>query len=156
MLKIRHLSLNLLGTGIICCVISHTITLAAAQGLMITNNPAKVTQPAAVGSLIYGSPIPIPMPVDPRTGLIRSRSDGDYHSYPIIIPSVNGNFGLTNQTSINPINPIIRNSPLVNPVMINNSPYGVRSIRRSRVRINHSRQRTRSAGRSRLTPKYPR
>ncbi|GAX37176.1 hypothetical protein [Nodularia sp. NIES-3585] len=149
MLKIKHLQLNWLGIGIICSVISATITPAAAQRIII-NNTVRINQPPAVGSFIYGSPIPTPMPVNPGTGLIPRGNDlRDYHSYPVVRPNGGGNFGLINPTLINPtlINPVIRDSTFVNPVIINNNSRQPTTFKgRARVRMN--RHRVRSRGRS--------
>ncbi|MEA5513764.1 hypothetical protein [Nodularia sp. UHCC 0506] len=153
MLKIKHLQLNWLGIGIICSVISATITPVAAQRVIIINNTVRINQPPAVGSFIYGSPIPTPMPVNPSTGLIpRRSSDRDYHSYPVFKPNVNPNSGLINSTLINPI---FRNSTLVNPVIFNhnsqkNTPLRRRSAGNSAVRsqVRMNRHRVRSTGRS--------
>ncbi|MBE9200284.1 MULTISPECIES: hypothetical protein [unclassified Nodularia (in: cyanobacteria)] len=155
MLKIKHLQLNWLGVGIICSVISATITPAAAGSVIIINNTVRINQPPAVGSFIYGSPISTPMPVDPATGLIPRRSDRDYHSYPVVSPMPN--FG-SNPTLINPtlINPVIRNSILVNPGIINhNSQYFRPTPFRERTRVRMNRHRVRSTGRSQVIFNYP-
>ncbi|TVP55109.1 MAG: hypothetical protein EA343_25295 [Nodularia sp. (in: Bacteria)] len=171
MLKIKHLQLNWLGIGIICSVISATITPAAAQRIII-NNTVRINQPPAVGSFIYGSPISTPMPVDPATGLMPrgSNNDRDYHSYPVVRPRPNlgSNPTLINPTLINPtlINPVIRNPTLVNPGMINNNsqyprptPLRRRSAgsnaSRTRVRINHSRHRIQPTGQSPVIFNFP-
>ena len=158
MLKIEHLQMKWWGIGIICSVVSATITPAAAQRIII-NNTVRINQQPAVGSFIYGSPISTPMPVDPATGLMlrRSNDDRDYHSYPVVRPRPNlgRNPTLINPTLSNPTlsNPVIRNSTLVNPGIINNNsqyprPTQFRGRRSSRVRINHSRNRIQPTGRS--------
>lgn len=83
MLKIKHSQLNWLLAGMTLAVMGVTMTPASAQ------------RSPAVGSLIYGSPIATPAPVDPATK--------------------------QNVTNSTPINPTIRDSTLVNPVIINNS-----------------------------------
>ncbi len=160
MLKIKHLPLNWLGMGIICAVISATITPVAAQNLIIINNSVRINQSPAVGSFIYGSPIPTPMPVNPATGLVpRCSRNREYCSYPVFRQNVNSNFGLINPTLINPV---IRDSTLVNPVIFNNSRQTTPLRRRSPVKMNRHRVRStgRSAGsgasRSPLILNYPR
>ncbi|YAF95546.1 MAG: hypothetical protein AB3A66_23840 [Nodularia sp. CChRGM 3473] len=138
MLKIKHSQLNWLGAGITLAIMSAMSTPAFAQRIIIINGASRVSQPPAVGSFIYGSPIPTPMPVDPATGLIPSRNS-HYHSYPTV----------NNSRLIKPtlINPIIRDSTLVNPVIINNSRHHTPFRGRSRVIINNSRYHTPSRGR---------
>jgi hypothetical protein len=129
MLKIKHSPLNWLGIGIIFSVISATIAPASAQQVII-NYGGRSSQQPAVGSFIYGSPISTPMPVDPSTGLMPSRS------------TVRQNWG-HNYRRTNPIliNPVIRDSTLVNPVIINNSRQHTPLKGRSRVIIQDSRYR---------------
>lgn len=168
MLKIKHLQLNWLGMGIICSVISATITPAAAQRIIINNN-VRINQQPAVGSFIYGSPISTPMPVNPATGLTpRRTNDRDYHSYPVVSPvnpatglirrhsdrdyhsyPVIRQNGVRNSELINPtlIHPVIRNSTFVNPVIFNHNSRQPTSYKgRSQVRMN--RHRVRSTGQS--------
>ncbi len=116
MLKIKHSQLNLLGAGITLAVISATIASASAQQVIVIDGASGVSRSPAVGSFIYGSPIPTPMPVDPATGLMPRRIN-----HPNFYPQVRQN--VDNSTLINPtlINPTIRDSTLVNPVIINNS-----------------------------------
>ncbi|WP_414548252.1 hypothetical protein [Anabaena sp. CCY 0017] len=169
MLKIKHLQLNWLGIGIICSVISATITPAAAQRIII-NQTVRINQQPAVGSFIYGSPISTPMPVNPATGLMPRHSDRDYHSYPVVRPvnprrrliprhsdrdyhsypvvrprsNRGSNSGLINPTLINPVIP---NSTFVNPVIFNHNSRQPTSYKgRSQVRMN--RHRVRSTGQS--------
>jgi hypothetical protein len=130
MLKIKHLPLNWLGIGIILSVISATISPASAQRVIIINNGVRTHQRPAVGSFIYGSPISTPMPVDPATGLMPSRS---------IIRHTTGH--RSRQTYPILINPSIRDSTLINPVIINNSRQHTPFRGRSRVIINNSRYR---------------
>ncbi|BAY76461.1 hypothetical protein NIES25_29100 [Nostoc linckia NIES-25] len=149
MLKIKHSQLYWLGAGISLAVMSAAMTPASAEIIIIDSGSGirrsceaacRQTSPA-VGSFIYGSPIPTPMPVDPATGLTPQRIDyyNDYYnnySYPV------GTQRVRNSTFINPtlVNPTIRNSTLVNPVIINNSwrrtPF---SGGRSRVIITYPR-----------------
>ncbi|MFN6541058.1 MAG: hypothetical protein RM021_032585 [Nostoc sp. EkiNYC01] len=133
--KIKHSELYWLGASISLAVMSAAIAPASAQ-IIIIDGGSGFRQSPAVGSFIYGSPIPTPMPVDPATGLIPQRSNYYNYSYPGIGQNVR------NSTLINPtlINPRIRDSTLVNPVIINNSwrrtPF---SDGRSRVIITYPR-----------------
>jgi hypothetical protein len=92
-------------------------TSASAQQLIIIDRemPYQINQQPAVGSFIYGSPIPTPMPVNPSTGLMPRDTGNTYYSYPQIRQNV------TDSTLFNPIlvNPNIRDSTLVNPVIVN-------------------------------------
>ncbi|WP_373526943.1 hypothetical protein [Nostoc sp.] len=126
MLKIKHLQLNWLKATITLAVMGLTIAPASAQRVIVIDGnygvghrceaACRQTSPA-VGSFIYGSPIPTPMPVDPTTGLMPQRNNYPDYYYPQIRQNVR------NSTLINPtlINPTIRDSTLVNPVIINNS-----------------------------------
>lgn len=116
MLKIKHSQLNLLGAGITLAMISTIIAPAFAQPVIVIDGASGISRSPAVGSFIYGSPIPTPMPVDPATGLMPRRI-----SHPNFYPHLRQN--VDNSTLINPtlINPTIRDSTLVNPVIINNS-----------------------------------
>ncbi|MEH1781110.1 MAG: hypothetical protein V7K67_33845 [Nostoc sp.] len=76
-------------------VMGVSIARAFAQRAIVIDGANGVQRSPAVGSLIYGSPIPTPAPVDPATR--------------------------QNVTNSTPINPTIRDSTLVNPVIINNS-----------------------------------
>ncbi|WP_138506446.1 hypothetical protein [Nostoc sp. PA-18-2419] len=136
MMKIKHLQLYWLGAGISLAAMSATIAPASAQ-IIIIDGGSGFRQSPAVGSFIYGSPIPTPMPVDPATGLMPQRTDYyNNYSYPGVRQRVR------NSTLINPtlINPAIGDSTLVNPVIINNSwrrtPF---SGGRSRVIITYPR-----------------
>ncbi|MBW4687376.1 MAG: hypothetical protein KME40_20245 [Komarekiella atlantica HA4396-MV6] len=124
MLKIKHSQLNLLGVGISLAVMS-AIAPAFAQPVIVIDGASGISRSCgaachqtspAVGSFIYGSPIPTPMPVDPATGLMPRRIN-----HPNFYPRLRQN--VDNSTLINPtlINPTIRDSTLVNPVIINNS-----------------------------------
>ncbi|WP_445635488.1 hypothetical protein NSTC745_00178 [Nostoc sp. DSM 114161] len=139
MLKTKH-SLYWLGAGISLAVMSAAIAPASAE-IIIIDSGSGIRRAPAVGSFIYGSPIPTPMPVNPATGLTPQRIDyyNDYYnnySYPV------GRQRVRNSTFINPtlVNPTIRNSTIVNPVIINNSwrrtPF---SGGRSRVIITYPR-----------------
>ncbi|WP_375515547.1 hypothetical protein, partial [uncultured Nostoc sp.] len=106
MLKIKHSQLNWLLAGMTLAVMSVTITPASAQSVIVIDGgygvrrsckaACRQTSPA-VGSFIYGSPIPTPMPVDPATGLMPQRNNNfrDY-SYPQVRQN------LRNSTLINP------------------------------------------------------
>ncbi|MEH2107989.1 hypothetical protein [Nostoc sp.] len=140
MLKIKHSQLNWLLAGMTLAVMGVSIAPASAQRVFVIDGgygvrrscfaACRQTSPA-VGSFIYGSPIPTPMPVDPATGLIPQRNHYRDYSYPQFRQNVR-----------NPIliNPTIRDSTLVNPVIINNSwrrtPF---SGGRSRVIITYPR-----------------
>ncbi|WP_193199342.1 hypothetical protein [Nostoc sp. MG11] len=115
MLKIKHSQLNLLGASISLAVMS-AIAPAFAQPVIVIDGASGVSRSPAVGSFIYGSPIPTPMPVDPATGLMPRRIN-----HPDFYPRLRQN--VDNSTLINPTltNPTIRDSTLVNPVIINNS-----------------------------------
>jgi hypothetical protein len=113
MLKIKHSQLNWLLAGMTLAVMSVSIAPASAQRAVFIDGAYGVMGSPAVGSFIYGSPIPTPMPVDPATGLMPQRTNyPDYYSYPQVRQNVR------NSTLINPA---IRDSTLVNPVIINNS-----------------------------------
>ncbi|MEJ6484340.1 hypothetical protein N0Y54_24005 [Nostoc punctiforme UO1] len=132
MLKIKHSQLNWLLAGMTLAVMGVSIAPASAQRAIFIDGAYGVMGSPAVGSFIYGSPIPTPMPVDPTTGLMPQRTNyPDYYSYPQVRQNVR------NSTLINPA---IRDSTLVNPVIINNSwhrtPF---SGGRSRVFITYPR-----------------
>ncbi|ODG99578.1 hypothetical protein A4S05_04260 [Nostoc sp. KVJ20] len=145
MLKIKHSQLNWLLAGMTLAVMGVSITPASAQRAIVIDGgygvrhscgaACRQTSPS-VGSFIYGSPIPTPMPVDPATGLIPQRNHFRDYSYPQFRQNVR------NSTLINPtlVNPSIRDSTIVNPVIINNSwrrtPF---SGGRSRVIITYPR-----------------
>ncbi|MBE9210201.1 hypothetical protein IQ244_27635 [Nostoc sp. LEGE 06077] len=135
MANIKLSQLHWLGAGITLALMSTAITPASAQQVILIerNNPYGVSQPPAVGSFIYGSPIATPMPVDPTTGLLPSRN-----VYPDYYPQVRHN-RFNNSTLVNPtlINPTIRDSTIVNPVIINNSWRRTPFRGRSRVIITH-------------------
>lgn len=91
----------------------------AAQSVVFDGQevPLEVSQPRIVGSFIYGSPIPTPMPVDPVTGFsVRRTPINSWSSTPRRRTGT-----VVNSTLINPVlvNPTIRNSTLVNPVILN-------------------------------------
>lgn len=132
MLKIKHSQLNWLLAGMTLAVIGVSIAPASAQRSFVIDGGYGVRRSSpSVGSFIYGSPIPMPMPVDPTTGLMIQRNHYRDYSYPQFRQNIR------NST---PINPIIRDSTLVNPVIINNSwrrtPF---SGGRSRVIITYPR-----------------
>ncbi|MFH7024563.1 MAG: hypothetical protein ACHBN1_03985 [Heteroscytonema crispum UTEX LB 1556] len=111
-------SLNLLALGFIVALAT-TTTPASAQQLIIIDRgaPYQINQQPVVGSFIYGSPIPTPMPVNPSTGLMPIDTGNTYYSYPQVRQNV------TDSTLFNPIlvNPYIGNSTLVNPVIVNDA-----------------------------------
>ncbi|MEH2046691.1 hypothetical protein [Nostoc sp.] len=147
MLKIKHSQLNWLLAGMTLAVMGVSIAPACAQSVIVIDGGYGVRQSSpSVGSFIYGSPIPTPMPVDPTTGLMPQRTNFPDSYYPQVrqpdsyYPQVRQN--VRNSTLINPtlINPTIRDSTVVNPVIINNSwrhtPF---SSGRSRVIITYPR-----------------
>ncbi|MEC4818711.1 MAG: hypothetical protein SAK29_36370 [Scytonema sp. PMC 1069.18] len=120
---------NWLGLGLTVALMSATTAPVGAQSVIIINRGTSYehSQPPAVGSFIYGSPIPTPVPVNPSTGLIPSRVyntypqrryKGDYDRYP------RQRYSVKDSTIVNPIlvNPRVRNSTLVHPVIIKDSP----------------------------------
>ena len=131
MLKIKHSQLNWLLAGMTLAVIGVSIAPASAQRAFVIDGGYGVRRSPSVGSFIYGSPIPTPMPVDPTTGLMIQRNHYRNYSYPQVRQNIR------NSTLINPT---IRDSTLVNPVIINNSwrrtPF---SGGRSRVIITYPR-----------------
>ncbi|MBE8969062.1 hypothetical protein IQ277_23415 [Nostocales cyanobacterium LEGE 12452] len=132
MLKIKHSQLNWLLAGMTLAVMGVSVAPASAQRAFVIDSGYGVRRSSpSVGSFIYGSPIPTPMPVDPTTGLMPQRNHYRDYSYPQVRQNIR------NSTLINPT---IRDSTLVNPVIINNSwrrtPF---SGGRSRVIINYPR-----------------
>ncbi|MBW4560713.1 MAG: hypothetical protein KME32_06050 [Mojavia pulchra JT2-VF2] len=79
--NIKHLRLNWLGAGMTLALMSAAIAPASAQFIIINGG----SQQPPVGSVIYGSPIPAPIPVNPVTGhKIPTHTNYPYpvHSYP--------------------------------------------------------------------------
>ncbi|WP_334869460.1 hypothetical protein [Nostoc sp.] len=111
-MKIKHSQLNWLFAGMTLAVMGVSIAPATAQRAIVIDGGYGVRLSPSVGSFIYGSPIPMPMPVDPTTGLMPQRNHYRDYSYPHVRQNIR------NSTLINPI---IRDSTLVNPVIINNS-----------------------------------
>ncbi|MDZ8030043.1 MAG: hypothetical protein RMY64_04985 [Nostoc sp. DedQUE08] len=151
MLKIKHSQLNWLLAGMTLAVMGVSIAPASAQRAFVIDSgygvrrshsaervfvndggyDYGVRRSPSVGSFIYGSPIPTPMLVDPTTGLIPQRNNYRDYSYPQFRQNVR---------NFTPINPTIRDSTLVNPVIINNSwPRTPFSGGRSRVIITYPR-----------------
>ncbi|MFN6462208.1 MAG: hypothetical protein RMZ41_010215 [Nostoc sp. DedVER02] len=112
MLKIKHSQLNWLLVGMTLAVMPASIAPAFGQRAIVVDGAYGVMRSPAVSSLIYGSPIPTPMAVNPKTRLMPQRTDYPDSYYPQVRQNVK------NST---PINPAIRDSTLVNPVIINNS-----------------------------------
>ncbi|MEH2125673.1 hypothetical protein [Nostoc sp.] len=149
MLKIKHSQLNWLLAGMTLAVMGVSVAPASAQRaividggygvrrshsaqrVFVNDGGYGVRRSHSVGSFIYGSPIPTPMPVDPTTGLMIQRNHYRDYSYPQVRQNIR---------NFTPINPIIQDSTLVNPVIINNSwrrtPF---SGGRSRVIITYPR-----------------
>ena len=169
MLKIKHWQLNWLGLGSALALMSATIAPAAAEQVIVIDgggisigvnqprvgsssiyygNPIRVNHPRrgsystyygnsirvnqspTVGNFIYGSPIPTPIPVNPSTGLIPSQTNY-YYSHPRVRQNVR------NSNLVNPVlvNPTIRNSTLINPTIVRDSWR--RSPGRQRVIYNY-------------------
>ncbi|MBE9189038.1 hypothetical protein IQ230_01370 [Gloeocapsopsis crepidinum LEGE 06123] len=104
----------------------------AAQSAIFVGQeaPYRVSQPQMVGSFIYGSPIPTPMPVDPVTGFsVRRTPINSWNSTPTRRTGT-----VVNSTLVNPVlvNPTIRDSTLINPVILNS---GHRRINRVPSRV---------------------
>ncbi|WGV26235.1 hypothetical protein [Halotia branconii] len=129
MLKTKHSPLICLGVGMTLATLAAMSAPVAAQPVIWINGASGVNNSPAVGSFIYGSPISTPMPVDPATGLMPSRTNYPVYSYPRVRQRVR------NSTLINPtlVNPVIRDSTLVNPVIINNSRHDRPLRQRSRI-----------------------
>ncbi|MEH2291068.1 hypothetical protein [Nostoc sp.] len=153
---------------------------AFAQRTFVIDGGYGVRRSPSVGSFIYGSPIPTPMPVDPTTGLIPQRNHYRDYSDPqfrqnvrnstLVNPTYrdysNPQFrqNIRNSTLVNPtyrdysdpqFRQNIRNSTLVNPTLIN--PTIRDSTVVNPVIINNSWRHTPfSGGRSRVIITYPR
>jgi hypothetical protein len=142
MLKIHHFTAKLLIIGITLS----TTSPVAAQNVTIINNTGITNQRPSIGSFIYGSPIPTPMPVNPRTGLMLNHSDRDYHSYPVIIHDQGNNSQL--------INPAVPHSTIINSP-VNNYSRPRQPLRRpGQMRMNRLQQRLPSTGQTPLMFNY--
>lgn len=118
MFKNANLQPYLLGFGA-AALIGAVAAPASAQSIIIINNSTPDygrNHNPTVGNFIYGSPIPTPVPVNPVTGHIPTRS---YFSKPQRSRTI------YNSTLINPV--------LVNPTIIK-SPRNRRRYRNSRRR----------------------
>lgn len=135
--KNKRSLLSWLGIGFIFASINAIIAPVSAQQIIIIDARGNygVRQQPTVGSFIYGSPIPTPFPVNPETGLSRINRG-------TVMPCPGCYYG-TNNVPHNTnfphvlINPNIRDSVLVNPVIINNSRRRTSVTERSRVIITH-------------------
>ncbi|MBE9006358.1 hypothetical protein IQ259_15140 [Fortiea sp. LEGE XX443] len=145
MVNIKLSQLNWLGAGISLMLMSAVNAPASAQSAIFIerSNPYSVNQPPAVGSFIYGSPIPTPVPVDPSTGLLPSRT-----IYPNYYPRVRHHRSYDYKSPSRTIYPNyyprvrhhrFHNSKFGNPVIINNSWRRTPFRGRSRVILNHPR-----------------
>jgi predicted membrane channel-forming protein YqfA (hemolysin III family) len=105
-----------------------TMTAPVSAQPVILVERGMVSRPLSAGSLIYGSPIPTPIPVHSTNGLLPSPT---YYSYPASpryysYPSPTyysyppRRRTVVNSTLFNPIlvNPTIRDSTLINPVIL--------------------------------------
>jgi hypothetical protein len=129
MIKIKASIPYLLGLAAVIVVTNITTNRAVAQQVIIIDRAdTNISQPPVVGNFIYGSPIPTPVPVDPSTGLMPTRS---YYSYP------NFKRDVRDSTLLNPVlvNPNIRDSTIINPVILNNRQFRRPLRQRSRVII---------------------
>jgi hypothetical protein len=135
--KIHHFTAKLLSIG----VILSTASPVAAQNVTIINNSRITNQRPSLGSFIYGSPIPTPMPVNPRTGLMLNHSDRDYNSYPVIMPPGSSN-------------PLLPKSTFINPPLTNYSRPSQTLRRPGQLRMNRSQQRRPSTGQTPLMFNY--
>ncbi len=92
-----------------------------------------IVQSSTCSSVIYGSPIPAPVPVNPATGQPCSVSSPKYRDYDSIRTPIRGT--IRNSTLINPtiIDSTISDSVLVEPIIINSSRSNRRTVLRSRV-----------------------
>lgn len=111
---------------------SSWVSPARADLIIIGGYPQVIQAPS---SMIYGSPIPAPLPVNPETGSFTSST-----SYYGVYPGSYGyggygrvTGGVANSTLINPtvVNSSIYNSTLINPRIIDSSRY----TRRGGVRV---------------------
>ncbi|MFN6567258.1 hypothetical protein [Dendronalium sp. ChiSLP03b] len=148
MLKIKHSLLNCFGAGITLALIGATPAPASAQSVIVIDGASGIRRQPAVGSFIYGSPIPTPMPVDPTTGLMPSPSDRHYYSYPSVNDRHYYSYPSIRQNEIN-------NSTLVNPVVVNRSWHRRPFRGESRVILQDSWHRTPVRQRSRVILTYP-
>jgi hypothetical protein len=125
MFKIKSLLFNCLGAASVLALMGANNTPASAQQTIIIQRGSSygVSQPPVVGNFIYGSPIATPMPVNPMTGLMPTRSD---YYYPHMRRSVERS---------RLINPNIPNLIIINPTVVNNSQYRRPLRHRSRVLI---------------------
>lgn len=123
---------SLLGLGFAVTIATAITAPVSAQSVIIINGGGTydVQHPPSVGNFIYGSPISTPVPVNPSTGLIPSRT---YHSYPHSYPKIRHRVIHGNPILVNPH---IRNSTIVNPVIVKDSPYYT-PRRERRVIITH-------------------
>lgn len=132
---------------------------ASAQSVIVIEGGTSfgVRQSSPAASFIYGSPIPTPVPVNPATGLLPSRTYNsypgreyrsypgrEYHSYPVRdYHSYPVRRTVENSTLFNPIlvNPNIQDSTLINPTIVNDrgSRRQLRSRESRRILLYHYR-----------------
>ena len=113
-------------------LVTATTTPASAQSVVVVEGGISTgfsQSSNATSSVIYGSPIPAPMPVNSLNGFSPSST---YYSYPVRRTVVNS-------TLINPVlvNPTIRDSTLINPVIVNEPQYQRPVLRRSRMTLRY-------------------
>jgi hypothetical protein len=123
------------------------VALVVSGAIPVTANP-RIVQSKTCSSVIYGSPIPAPVPVNPVTGQPCSFSFNNYRDYNYrdynyrdydygydnsARNQVRGT--IRNSTLINPtiIDSTISDSVLIDPTIINSSRYNRRVIIRSNV-----------------------
>lgn len=121
MFNIKHSPLHLLGFGLAVALIGATTAPASAQVIIINGGGRDYYRDShrpSTGSIIYGSPIPAPMPVDPNTGLLPNRSTYKYYRR-------DRHDHIRDNVFVNPVlvNPRIRNSTIVNPRIYRDSRY---------------------------------
>ncbi|MDJ0737847.1 MAG: hypothetical protein QNJ47_27950 [Nostocaceae cyanobacterium] len=126
MLKAVH-GCKLLAAGAALAIIGAMAAPVSAGEIIIINRGGShrgyhrgYHQPK-VSNFIYGSPISTPIPVNPRTGLIPRRSIN--YSYPYSYRQRRRK--LRNSTIVNPVlvNPRIRKSRVISPRIIRNSRH---------------------------------
>ncbi|MCP2731727.1 hypothetical protein [Limnofasciculus baicalensis] len=98
------------------------VALVVSGAIPVTANPIILrSQPQICSSIIYGSPIPSPVPVNPVTGTPCSFSSNNYPDYNYRDYNYRDyDYGYDNSTR-NPVRGTIRNSTLINPTIIDST-----------------------------------